>query len=64
MSKKTKINLIGWLFLIFLGISKAFFDEQLSIVTTGLGGLICLIIGLSMILYGVNDKHKESRVNS
>lgn len=64
MSKKHKINTIGWIFVLFLGISKAFFDEQLSIVTTGLGGLICLIIGLSMVLYGVNGKQKESRVNS
>jgi len=58
VSKKTKINLIGWLFLIFLGISKAFFDEQLSIITTGLGGLICIIIAASMIFYGGNKKPK------
>jgi hypothetical protein len=56
VSKKNKINLIGWLFLIFLGISKAFFDEQLSIITTSLGGLICIIIATSMIFYGGNKK--------
>ncbi|WP_215113400.1 hypothetical protein [Exiguobacterium sp. s63] len=56
MSKKLKINVIGWLFLIFLTISKMFFDDQLSIITTGLGGLICVIISVSMVLYGTGKK--------
>jgi hypothetical protein len=51
MSRITIWNVIGWVFLIFLGVSKAFFDEQLSLITTGLGGLICLILALCMIFH-------------
>lgn len=64
MKKKHKINLVGWIFILFLTLGKEFYPEQSSIITTGLGGLICMIIGLSLVLYGINDKHEKSRVNN
>ncbi|WP_215113398.1 hypothetical protein [Exiguobacterium sp. s63] len=64
MSKKYKINLVGWIFFILLTLSKEFYPEQSSIITTGLGGLICMIIGLSLVFYGINDKHKDRKVDS
>jgi hypothetical protein len=57
------INLVGWIFFIFLTLSKEFYPEQSLIITTGLGGLICMIIGLSMVFYGVNDKHQARQMN-
>ena len=33
MSRITIWNVIGWVFLIFLGVSKEFFDEQFSVGT-------------------------------
>ena len=61
MSRITIWNVIGWVFLIFLGVSKAFFDEQLSLITTGLGGLICLILALCMIFH--EGKEKSQHLN-
>ncbi|WP_078146557.1 hypothetical protein [Exiguobacterium sp. HVEsp1] len=60
MSRITIWNVIGWVFLIFLGVSKAFFDEQLSLITTGLGGLICLILALCMIFHEREEKSQHS----
>ncbi|MDX5982282.1 hypothetical protein SIL77_13545 [Exiguobacterium profundum] len=60
MSRITIWNVIGWVFLIFLGVSKAFFDEQLSLITTGLGGLICLILALCMIFHEGKEKSQHS----
>ncbi len=59
MSRITIWNVIGWVFLIFLGVSKAFFDEQLSLITTGLGGLICLILALCMIFHEGKEKSQH-----
>lgn len=64
MSKKHKINFVGWIFLMFLTLSKEFYPDQSSIITTGLGGLISMIIGLSLVFYGINDKHKDCKVDS
>ncbi|MEH7336762.1 hypothetical protein V7161_29540 [Neobacillus drentensis] len=49
--KLNKINVLGWLIIIFLGISEFFFKEELSMITTGLGGLICVIIGSTLVFY-------------
>jgi hypothetical protein len=54
--KPNKINVLGWLIIIFLGICTFFFKEELSIITTGLGGLICVIIGLTLAFYKVKTK--------
>ncbi|CQR47375.1 hypothetical protein BN1058_01686 [Paraliobacillus sp. PM-2] len=51
MTKKLIINLIGWLFFIFLTIGVVFFPEQFSWYTTNIGGLICLLIGMVLIFY-------------
>lgn len=51
MKKKRTINLIGWVLAIFLGIINVFYKEEFSIITTGLGGLICIILMLVLILY-------------
>lgn len=51
MNPNLIINIIGWIFLIFLGISKFLYSEQLSIITTGFGGLICLLIGMYLALF-------------
>lgn len=40
------MNSIGWVFIIFLGISKLLYSEQLSHITTGFGGLLCFMIEL------------------
>jgi len=53
MTQVRMINLIGWILILFLSISKLFFSEQLSFITSGIGGLICLIIGLALALYHV-----------
>jgi hypothetical protein len=58
--KLNKINVLGLLVIIFLGISGFFFKEELSMLTTGLGGLICVIIGLTLAFYKGKkgtDKH-------
>lgn len=60
MSRITIWNVNGWGFLIFLGVSKAFFDEQLFLITTGLGGLICLILALCMIFHEGKEKSQHS----
>lgn len=49
---KLKItNVLGWLIIIFWIISWSFFKEELSIITTGIGGLICIIIGYPLTYY-------------
>lgn len=60
MLRITIWNVIGWVFLIFLGVSKEFFDEQFSLITTGLGGLICLILALCMIFHEGKEKSQHS----
>ena len=60
MSRITIWNVIGWVFLIFLAVSKSFFSEQLSLITTGLGGLICLILALCMIFHEGKEKSQYS----
>lgn len=51
------VNLVGWILIIFLTISKFYFSEQLSVVTTGFGGLICIIIGAYLIFYKPKENH-------
>ena len=60
LSQITIWNVIGWGFLIFLAVSKSFFDEQLSLITTGLGGLICLMLSLWMINSGGEESPQHS----
>ncbi len=60
MSRITVWNVIGWVFLIFLSVSKSFFGEQLSLITTGLGGLICLMLSLWMIYSGEEETSQHS----
>ena len=60
MLRITIWNVIGWVFLIFLGVSKEFFYEQFSLITTGLGGLICLILALCMIFHEGKEKSQHS----
>lgn len=60
MSRITIWNVNGWGFLIFLAISKSFFSEQLFLITTGLGGLICLILALCMIFHEGKEKSQHS----
>ncbi|MFJ5717816.1 hypothetical protein [Neobacillus sp. NPDC093127] len=49
---KLKItNVLGWVIFIFWSLSVYFFKDELSIITTGFGGLICLITGMTLILY-------------
>ncbi|MEH7336268.1 hypothetical protein V7161_26950 [Neobacillus drentensis] len=58
--KLNKINVLGWLIIIFLGISEFFFKEELPMITKGLGGLICIIIGSTLVFYKGKkgtDKH-------
>jgi hypothetical protein len=51
MKKKWIINLIGWVFIIFLTVIKFYFSSQFSFITTGIGGLVCIIIACSLIFY-------------
>jgi hypothetical protein len=49
---KLKItNVLGWLIIIFWIISWSFFKEELSFISTGIGGLICIIIGFPLTYY-------------
>jgi hypothetical protein len=49
---KLKItNVLGWLIIIFYFISWSFFKEELSFISTGIGGLICIIIGYPLAYY-------------
>ncbi len=49
---KLKIpNFLGWLIIIFWIISWSFFKEELSFFSTGIGGLICIIIGFPLAHY-------------
>ncbi|WHY85928.1 hypothetical protein QNH39_25690 [Neobacillus novalis] len=54
--KLKKTNVLGCIIFLFWSICVFFFKEELSIITTGLGGLICLIISMTLILKGL-DKH-------
>lgn len=54
--KKHIINLIGWIFIIFLTIIKFNFSEQFSIITTGFGGLICIVVGAVLVFYKPKKK--------
>jgi hypothetical protein len=56
MKSTRTINMIGWIFIIFLSISKIFFSDKLSFITTGLGGIVCFIVGLILALYKPNSK--------
>lgn len=56
MKKTQIINIIGWIFLIILSISKIFFSVEFSFITTGFGGLVCLIIGLFLSFYKPRSK--------
>jgi hypothetical protein len=49
--KLKKTNVLGWLIILFWIISWAFFREELSFVTTGIGGLLCIIIGFPLTYY-------------
>jgi len=49
--KLNKINVLGWVIIILLGICKFFIIEEMRLITTGFGGLICLIIGLTLVSY-------------
>ncbi|MBQ6447033.1 hypothetical protein KGR20_15735 [Cytobacillus oceanisediminis] len=51
MTKKRIINIIGWIYILILGIGKIIAPEKFSFVTTGLVGFILLIIGLFLIFY-------------
>jgi len=49
---KLKIpNVLGWLIIIFWIISWSFFKEELSFISTGIGGVICIIIGYPLTYY-------------
>lgn len=49
---KLKIpNVLGWLIIIFWIISWSFFKEDLSFFSTGVAGLICIIIGFPLAHY-------------
>lgn len=45
-------------FAIFLTISKYYFSEQLSNITTGFGGLICIILGAILAFYKPKAKER------
>lgn len=55
-TKLTTLNSIGWILAIVLGIVHVYYPEQFSSVISGLGGLICIIIVMSLILH--KPKHK------
>lgn len=45
------VNIIGVIFIIFLTVVKTFYSSQFSLITTGFGGLVCIIIGASLVFY-------------
>lgn len=58
--KLSKLNIIGWLLLIIWGISGIFFKEELSIITTSIGGLIFLVTGLSLAFYKGKNRSESN----
>lgn len=59
MSRTRIINLIGWIFIIFLTIVYLYFSERFSVIATGFGGLVCIIIGAALVFYNPKDTPKE-----
>ena len=51
MTKKRIINFIGVAFLVFLGLVKIYYPERFSLIVDDLGGFICMMIGVSLMLY-------------
>ncbi|MFS0862112.1 hypothetical protein [Fredinandcohnia sp. 179-A 10B2 NHS] len=58
--KLSKLNIVGWLLLLIWGISGILFKEELSIITTSIGGLLFLVTGLSLAFYKVNNRSKSN----
>ncbi|MEW9053486.1 MAG: hypothetical protein AB2392_20165 [Neobacillus sp.] len=56
LKNKWILRSIGWAFIIFLTVVKYNFSSQFSFMTTGLGGLICMAIGLFLITYKIGSK--------
>lgn len=59
-TKLTRLNIIGWILAIILGFGHIHYPEQFLSVTSGLGGLISIVIMMLLILH----KPKLKRVKN
>ena len=55
----SKLNILGWFIIIFMGISDYYLKEELSLINTGLGGLICITIGAWFIFHKAPKKKND-----
>ncbi|SES61820.1 hypothetical protein SAMN05216389_10141 [Oceanobacillus limi] len=56
MKRQTKIHIIGWILGSILGFLKWQYPEESSIITSGLGGLIAVMIVCYLIIYEPKKK--------
>ncbi|HWJ78627.1 MAG TPA: hypothetical protein VNR61_11180 [Niallia sp.] len=59
--KKRIYNTIGAILILFLGIVKFFWSDEFSLITTGLGGFICVIISFSLFFYPPFEKPNKKK---
>jgi hypothetical protein len=57
MTKNRIINFIGVAFLVFLGLVDIYYPERFTLVLDDLGGFICLMIGVLLMLYTPKEKN-------
>ena len=57
MTKKRFINFIGIAFLVFLGLVKIYYPERFSLIVDDLGGFICMMTGVLLMLYTPKEKN-------
>lgn len=60
VKRQTKIHIIGWVYVFILGFLKWQYPDETSLITSGFGGLITVIIGGLLIFYQPR-KNKESK---
>ncbi|MUK90706.1 hypothetical protein GMD78_20330 [Ornithinibacillus sp. L9] len=51
MKPQTKIHIIGWILVSILGFLKWQYPEESSIITSGFGGLIAVLLVFYLIFY-------------
>ncbi|QOV12362.1 hypothetical protein [Viridibacillus arvi] len=56
MSRTLIVNLVGWIYLLFLTIIQFFFLEQYPFFINGFSGFIFLLIGLTLVFYKPREK--------
>lgn len=61
LKKQTKIRTIGWILAGILGFLKWQYPEESSIITSGLGGLITLLMAFYLLSYKSGSKDSTEK---